>query len=269
MLLKPVVAAFTLLRLRKPVHGAVSVGASLGEIGEFSFILAGLAISLGLLDNDGRSLILAAALISISLNPLLFAAQPRIEGWLHQRWRLIDAIEQSSEIPVAMGRAMVDHAIVVGYGRVGSTIGGALAKCGVPFAVVEQDRMLVDRLRERGLCAVYGDAARPGILDQASPAKARLLVVATPDPFQARQVVELARAANPDVDIVVRTHTSAEQEYFERLGVGRVVMGERELAFGMAHYAIVSLGYGDDTADRLVDALRTQGTVSRANARPT
>jgi CPA2 family monovalent cation:H+ antiporter-2 len=128
---------------------------------------------------------------------------------------------------------------------------------------VEQDRLLVDRLRERGIRAVFGDAARPGILEQASPATARLLVVATPDPFQARQVVEQARAIHPDIDIVVRTHTSAEQMYFEKLGVGRVVMGEQELALGMAHYAVLSLGHGDAAADAVVERLRLRGQHSR------
>jgi CPA2 family monovalent cation:H+ antiporter-2 len=264
MLFKPLVAALMLLRLRKPVHNAVQVGASLGEIGEFSFILAGLAITLGLLDGDARNLILASAILSISLNPLLFVVAPRAEAWLAQRSHLLDRLEQPSEIPVALdGARLHDHAIVVGYGRVGGVIGRALTQCGVPFAVVEQDRQLVDRLRERGICAVFGDAARPGILEQASPATARLLVVATPDPFQARTVVEQARAIQPDIDIVVRTHTSAEQMYFEQLGVGRVVMGEQELALGMAHYAVRSLGHADDEADRVVERLRARGQRMR------
>jgi CPA2 family monovalent cation:H+ antiporter-2 len=89
-------------------------------------------------------------------------------------------------------------------------------------------------------------------------------VVATPDQFQARRVVELARAANPTIDVVVRTHTSAEQAYFEQLGVGRVVMGEHELALGMAHYAIMSLGHGDDAADLVVERLRDEGRLDRA-----
>ncbi len=266
MLVKPMVSILMLLRLRKSVHSAVSVGASLGEIGEFSFILAGLAITLGLLDVDGRSLILAAALISISLNPLLFVVAPRVEAWLHRRWKLVNAIEMASEIPIAPGPVYSDHAIVVGYGRVGGTIGRALATRDVQFVVVEQDRMMVDRLRITGVNAVFGDAARPGILEQAAPAAARLLVVATPDPFQARQVVELARAANPGINIVVRTHTTAEQAYFERLKVGRVVMGEREMALGMAHYALVSLGHGDDAADEVVESIRTATLAERAQA---
>ncbi len=264
MLLKPAVAAFMLLRLRKSTHSALNVGASLGEIGEFSFILAGLAVSLELLDADGRSLILAAAILSISLNPLLYTALPRVREWLHTRARLINAIEQPSDTPVDADATMHDHAIIVGYGRVGGTIGRALAQRNEKFMVIEHDRVLVDRLREQGIMTVYGDAARPGILDKASPKLARLLVVATPDPFQARQVVELAREVKPDLDIVVRTHTSAEQAYFEKLQVGRAVMGERELALGMAHYALVALGHGDDVADQQVDELRAIGVSERA-----
>lgn len=264
MLLKPAVAAFMLLRLRKSIHSALNVGASLGEIGEFSFILAGLAISLELLDVDGRSLILAAAIVSISLNPLLFAAAPSVRNWLHKRAGLINAIEEPSDTPVEAEVTMHDHAIIVGYGRVGGTIGRALAQRNEKFMVIEHDRVLVDRLREQGIVTVYGDAARPGILDKASPKFARLLVVATPDPFQARQVVELAREAKPDLDIVVRTHTSAEQAYFEKLKVGRAVMGERELALGMAHYALVALGHGDDVADEQVNELRISGVAERA-----
>ena len=265
MILKPVVSALVLLRLRKPARSAVQVGASLGEIGEFSFILAGLGISLGLLDVEGRSLILAAALLSISFNPLLARITPRLEEWLASRDQFMDAIQLTAEIPIALTSAMHlrGHAIIVGYGRVGSLIGRALESSRVGYAVVEQDRQMVDRLRERGHCAIYGDAARPGILEQAAPDRARLLVVATPDPFQARRVVELARQFNPQIDIVVRTHSSGEQAYFERIGVGRVIMGELELALGMAHYAICSLGFGDDAADTVVERIRAEGAGER------
>ncbi len=264
MLLKPMIAALMLLRARRSAHNAVQVAASLGEIGEFSFILAGLAISLGLLDADARSLILAAAIMSISLNPLLFSLAPRVQRWLQDNSRFVARLEHTVEMPVAeIGVILRDHAIIVGYGRVGGTIGRALSACNVPFAIVEQDRQLVDRLRGRGMNAVYGDAARPGVLAMASSAHARLLVVATPDPFQARRVVEIAREAQPGIDIVVRTHSSSEQDYFEKLEVGRVVMGEHELALGMAHYAVQSLGHSDDTADVVIEQLRSSGASGR------
>jgi CPA2 family monovalent cation:H+ antiporter-2 len=264
MLVKPTVSAAMLLLAKRSAHNAVNVGASLGEIGEFSFILAGLAVSLGLLTEDARSLILAAAILSISFNPLLFALAPRAQKWLQKTSPQIGAVAQTTEMPVAeLGLMLRDHAIIVGYGRVGSLIGRALAQCGVPFAIVEQDRQLVERLRLGGINAVYGDAARVGVLALANPAHARLVVVATPDPFQARRVVEIAREAKPDIDIVVRTHSTTEQAYFEQLGVGRVVMGEHELALGMAHYAVMSLGHGDDRADEVVQQLRGSGRSDR------
>jgi CPA2 family monovalent cation:H+ antiporter-2 len=104
--------------------------------------------------------------------------------------------------------------------------------------------------------ALSGDATRPGILSLAHPESARLLVVATPDPYQAREIIALARKVNPHIDIVVRTHGVAEERYLEGLEVGRAVMGERELALGMAHYALLSLGRTDDEADTAVEALR-------------
>lgn len=260
MLIKPAVAALMLVRTRNPAHTATTVAASLGEIGEFSFILAGLAVGLGIIDEEARNLVLAAALFSITLNPLLFAAIPRVEAWMHRRWRWLDALEESGGIPISAGQSLTQHAILVGYGRVGSTIGRALTECGIPFAVVERDRFTVDRLRDEGISAVYGDAARPGILALAAPATARLLVVTAPEPFQARQVVELARQSNPEIITVVRTHTTAEREYLESKQVGRVVMGEQELAFGMVHYALTALGRDNDLADEIVSGLRRRSS---------
>jgi CPA2 family monovalent cation:H+ antiporter-2 len=256
--LKPMAALLMLLRTRTPVHTAVTVSASLGEIGEFSFILAGLGVSLGLMDEDARGVVLAAALLSIALNPVLFRIAPFIERWVQRRWHWVDVIEAPAPLPLSSGRSMSGHAIVVGYGRVGSTIGEALTRCGLEYAVVEQDRVVVDKLRTRGVCAVFGDASRPGVLEQASPATAKLLVVTAPDPFHVRQVIEIARQVNPGIGTVVRTHSVAEQGYLEALGVGRAIMGERELALGMVHYAMVALGRGEQQVAATVEALRRE-----------
>jgi monovalent cation:H+ antiporter-2, CPA2 family len=104
--------------------------------------------------------------------------------------------------------------------------------------------------------AVYGDAARVGILEHAHTDTARVLIVTAPEPFHARQVITLARRINPEIDTVIRTHTSADQVYLERLGVGLAVMGERELAFGMTRYALRSLGVGPEQAEVSVQAMR-------------
>jgi CPA2 family monovalent cation:H+ antiporter-2 len=268
------VAAFGIvLGFRYPVRTALTISASLAQIGEFSFILAGLGLSLRLLPPEARSLILAGAILSITLNPLLFNAVEPIARWLGARPRLLDALERppasGPEPPAKSERsALRDHAVIVGYGRVGGTIGEALGCLGIPRAVVEQDRATVESLRRMGIRTIYGDAARPGILEHASVATARLLVVASPNPFEARRIIEIARLANAHIDIVVRTHSDAEQAYLDGLGVGRAFMGERELALSMARYALRTLGCREDEADRIVESIRVSPAAALQAVRP-
>jgi CPA2 family monovalent cation:H+ antiporter-2 len=261
MLGKSLAAFAIVLLFRYPVGTALTVSASLAQIGEFSFILAGLGVSLGLLPVEGQSLILAGALLSITLNPLVFRAAAAIDRGLQARPRLLAVLARLSPAPVALPdeggeTTLRGHAIIVGFGRVGSTIGKALEHHALPYVVVERDREVVEKLRGRNVPAVYGDAARLGILEHAHAAAARLLIVTAPEPFHARQVITLARRINPDINIVVRTHSSAEQAYLERLGVGLAVMGERELALGMTRYALRRLGVDADQAEMSVQAMR-------------
>ena len=261
MLANPLAAFAVVLLSRYPIGTALTVAASLAQIGEFSFILAGLGVSLGLLPAEGQSLVLAGALISITLNPLVFRASGALERWLQSRPRLMALLERPSALPIALpdGRdaaSLRGHAVIVGFGRVGSTIGKALDGHRLSYVVVDHDRAVVERLRELGVRSVYGDAARPGILEHAHIAAARVLIVTAPEPFHARQVVSLARRINPQIDTVVRTHTSADQAYLERLDVGLVVMGERELALGMTRYALRALGLGADQAELSVQTMR-------------
>lgn len=255
-------AAFAIVRFfRHPLQTALTISVSLAQIGEFSFILAGLGISLGLFPEEGRSLILAGALLSITLNPLLFNLIPPAARWINARPRLLSVLERGSAqaevIDVAVAEsALQDHAILVGYGRVGRTIGHALSRESIPFVVVEYDRLLVEALRRDGISAVYGDAARPGVLTPAHPERARLILITTPDAYHAERIVKLARQANPAIEIAVRTHSEGAHARMQRLGVGRAVMGEQELALGLAHFALRSMGRSDDCADEVVAALR-------------
>jgi CPA2 family monovalent cation:H+ antiporter-2 len=223
------------------LHTALVISASLAQVGEFSFILAALGLSLGLLPAEGQSLIVAAALLTISLNPLAFEAATRLGRWAAGRPRLLAALERGTpEEPVAArdDHALREHAILVGYGRVGSTIGEALAGAKVPYVVIEQSRELFESLRDRGVPAIYGNASRPTVLELAHPERARLIIVTAPDPFQARAVVDQARRTNRSIATVVRTHSEEERVYLERAGVDMVVMGERELARTMARSAL-------------------------------
>ena len=246
LIAKPLMTLPIVLWFRLPVRTGLTLAASLGQIGEFSFILAALALALGIMRPEGQSYIVAGALLSIPLNQMLFGLVAPVGRWVHSHPRLLAMVERprtGQDIGELTNEEFhSNHVVLVGHGRVGSGIAETLAARGIPYAVVERDWRIVSSLREHGVAALFGDAARPGILAQAHVERARLLIISTPDPFQTRQVLTLARQLNPTIDTVVRTHGAAEQAYLERVGVGRAVHGERELAGSMARYALESLG---------------------------
>jgi len=260
------VAAFAIVLLfRHPVATALTVSASLAQIGEFSFILAGLGVTLGLLPAEGRDLILAGAIVSITLNPFVFATITPVTRWVRARPWLSAWLERGATRLARLpdhprSNALRDHGLIVGYGRVGSMIGQALASAGLPFVVIERDLHLVETLRAHGVRAIYGDASAAGVMDIAGLQDAKLLVIASPDSHAARRILEVARKKNPRVDTLVRTHNDHELEYFERQGVGRVLMGERELALGMSEYALHSLGLSQDRSRVLAEAVRVSAS---------
>ena len=240
---KTIAAALLVLLLRYPMNTALTVSASLAQIGEFSFILAGLGVTLGVLPVEGNSLILAGALISIALNPLLFAAIDPLQRWLRERSDLARSFEQPADPMAALptttdAKFLSDHAVLVGYGRVGRRIAEQLTAKGVPVVVAEQNRERVQQLREDGFAAVSGDAAEPATLVQAHIARARWLIVAIPDTFSVRRMVDTARTLNPGIDIVVRSHNEEEAALLVEEGAGRVFLGEAELADGMSDYVL-------------------------------
>ena len=158
---------------------------------------------------------------------------------------------------------MSDHAILVGYGRVGGAIGQVLNAQGLPFVVIERDHLMLASAQANGIPTIVGDAATPGVLSAAGVERARLVVVATPDSYQARRIVQIVHQLKHGIDIVVRTHSATEMEALEALQVGRVVMGERELANGMLEYALRSLGVPAERARSLAgrdSAVNPEGT---------
>ena len=243
MIGKTIAAVVLVLIFRYPLNTALTVGARLAQIGEFSFILAALGVSLGLLPVEGQSLILAGALISISLNPLAFAAIEPLQRWIRVRSHLARKFERSDD-PLAELPATVDpsiltgHVTLIGYGRVGRRLAEQLQTAGIAYVVAEINREIVERLRSQGVHAVSGNAADPAVLIQAHVARARVLAIATPDTPQVRKMVETARTLNPKIEIVLRTHSDEEAELFERDRLGKVFMGEAELAQAMSRYVI-------------------------------
>jgi CPA2 family monovalent cation:H+ antiporter-2 len=241
---KTLAAAALVLAFRYPLNTALTVSASLAQIGEFSFILVALGASLGLLPPEGASLVLAGALISMALNPLLFHAIAPLQDWLRARSAWARRLEQRddplAELPMSTdSRYLARQVVLVGYGRVGRRVAGALAAHDIPFVVAEQNRELVESLRAEGIAAVFGDAVEPAVLIQAHIARAAMLVIATPDSLNVRQIIATAVTLNPAIETVVRSHSEDEARRLVQECDGTVVfLAEDALAQLMSHHVL-------------------------------
>ena len=243
---KSLAAFFLVLALRYPLNTAITVSASLAQIGEFSFILAALGISLGLLPEMGQNLILAGAIISIALNPLMFKLVGPLQNWVlaksdHAR-KMARSPDPLAELPMTVTHErLTGQVVLVGYGRVGKRIAQELDREGIHYVVAEQNRDIVDQLRKRDQPAVAGNAAEPAVLIQAHIARASMLVIATPDTFHVRAMVETAKALNPGIRCVVRTHNEEEARLLREETGGTVLVGEHELARSMTRHVLDGL----------------------------
>ncbi len=238
--------------LRYPLKTALSIAASLGQIGEFSIILAGLGVSLGLLPAEGMSLVLAGVLITIAANSFLMAGVEPLRRWVLQRSELARRLDQRpdpfAELPMSTERKYLEGQVVlVGYGRVGRRIAKALDVRAIPYVVVEQNRELVEELRKAQMASVSGNAADPEVLVQAHIARAAMLVIATPDAVNVRHVADIARTLNPGIEIVLRTHGEVESQLLRNDSVGTVFFGEEELAKGMTAHVLQRFAPQDES----------------------
>lgn len=228
-------AAYALVRAFG--HGnrtALTIAASLAQIGEFSFILAGLGVGLNILPDDGRDLILAGALLSIMLNPFIFAAVAPREDPRKSK----PAAEPPATDLTPTGLA--DHTVLVGFGRVGSAVAEGLRSANLPFVVIEDRSDTVRAARSQGLEVIDGNAVDSRVLEAAGIDRARRLLVAIPDCFEAGEIVELARKANRTLEIIARAHSDAELEHLTSAGADETVVGEREIARRMLERSAAS-----------------------------
>jgi CPA2 family monovalent cation:H+ antiporter-2 len=246
-----------------PVRVALTVGAGLAQIGEFSFILGTVGVSLGLLPVDGFQLIVAGALLSIAINPFLFRLVDPLERgmvdnralsrWLQRRAGELATLpaEPAEEAGLRL------HAILCGYGQVGRMVGRALERRGFTFVVISQQRREVEQLRARGVHALYGEAANIVLLEQAHIERARLVIVASADPRGAHLIVDRARVLNPSVDFVVRTGTDEESGRLRALSPRvQAVHAQRELAVQIARYSLRRFGVNAAEAEAVAQGLR-------------
>ena len=229
-------AAFAIVRLfGYPNSTALTISASLAQIGEFSFILAGLGVSLALLPERGRDLILAGATLSILLNPLFFAL---LDRW-HAKREAAKAAAAAADVAAAAveeparDTQLTGHVVLVGHGRVGSYVSTRLREAGASLLVIEDQGARVARLVDEGGEAISGNAADPNVIGAANLGAAQCLLVAIPDAFEGGQVVEQARAINASLPIIARAHSEAEDEHLKKHGATLVIMGEHEIAKAM------------------------------------
>jgi CPA2 family monovalent cation:H+ antiporter-2 len=217
------IAAFLIVRaFRYPADTALTIAASLAQIGEFSFILASLGTGLGVLPAEGRDLILAGAIVSIFINPFVFNMAVRYDRR--------DEVDQDSQLPAS---ARAGHVILIGYGRVGKLIARDLMKRQIAVVVMEADGDRADEAEEAGLEVVRGNALEDRYLHAAGVERAGRLLIAVPEGFEGGAIHQRARALNPRIQVIARAHSDAEVAHLEGLGVPHIVMGERELASRM------------------------------------
>jgi CPA2 family monovalent cation:H+ antiporter-2 len=231
------IAAYWIVRLfRYPGTTALTISASLAQIGEFSFILAGLGVSLALLPERGRDLILAGAILSILLNPIFFAMLDRYLARLEARRQ---NEPQQPAAPVTPAREAIpqtrlqDHVVLIGYGRVGRFIGNRMMGTDTPLLVIDTEANALAPLKQRGIEAIVGNVGDKNVLAAANLPGARCLLVAIPDAFEGGTAVDLARKANPKLKIIARSHSEEETAHLLKHGANEVVMGEHEIAKAM------------------------------------
>ncbi|ASJ25197.1 YbaL family putative K(+) efflux transporter [Laribacter hongkongensis] len=238
ILCKSLAAAVLVVAFRYPLRTALTISASLAQIGEFSFILAGLGLSLGLLPPEGQSLIVAGALISIALNPVVFASVPPLSRWLLARSALARRLDARPDPYAELPHDTEHHylqgqVVLVGYGRIGEALAASMLARQIPFVVVEQNRERVDRLRERGIKAVCGDAAEPDVLVQAHIMHAAMLVVASDNPAAVPAMVDTALTLNPDIDLLLQAACEADWQELQQQCNATVIFGEDTLTQAM------------------------------------
>ncbi|MBA4790045.1 MAG: Kef family K(+) transporter [Rhizobiales bacterium] len=273
------VAAYLLVRMFGHERStALTISASLAQIGEFSFILAALGMDLGLLPKEGRDLILAAAIISILVNPFCFILMDRYTARLPKAAKGPGAAPDAVKpVPSPRQLPMTDktgHTVIVGYGRVGRLVCEGLTNAGVPLLVIEDAKDAVEALRGAGVEVIDANAALQDALLAAKVQYARRLILAIPDGFEAGTVLKKARTLNPELEIIARAHSDAEVDHLRSNGAGFIIMGEREVARGMLAHVLTDAPEpsNDPTPDGLHASLfdatpdAIQAAVAAANA---
>jgi monovalent cation:H+ antiporter-2, CPA2 family len=245
---KSLAAIALVLLFRYPLNSALTIAASLAQIGEFSFILAGLGLTLGLIPQLAFSLILAGALISIAVNPLIFGSIKPLRAWLlanSRQARLFDQrVDPLAELPMSTARRLLEgQVVIVGYGAIGSAIASALRQRDIPLVIAEQNRETVEALRAAGVAAVFGNAAEPAVLIQAHIAEAAILVITANDPIEIQKMVETAKTLNPELKVLIDSEDADDYALLTSAGLGSVFFSDHLVSGAIIHSITEHFGH--------------------------
>ncbi len=233
---KSIAAFLIVLAFRHPLKTALTVAASLAQIGEFSFILATVGLQIGLLPQVGKDLILSGAIISIVINPFVFGPIKPLTRWIEQRFPRLGG--STADVLAATPSQLKDHVVIVGYGRVGSLVAEGLGASAVAYTVIEDDDGVVQTLNSQGIDAYYSDGVSSKVLTLANIMEAKCLLLTIPNVFESAKMVELAHKMNPSLRIVARAYSDEEAKHLLDVGATHAVTGEREIAIGMATWLV-------------------------------
>ncbi len=241
-------AAFLIVRaFGHPKSTALTISASLAQIGEFAFIIAGLGVALNILPVQGQNLVLAGALISIMLNPMIFQL---LDRWQAKHQATAPVAPEPEPAP-GPSLDIEDHVIVIGYGRVGSQLAHVLADRKVPVMVIDDSAEHVARAHAAGIPAIRGSAAADAVLAEARPAKAKIAVLAIPQPLEAGEALAKLRAINPALTLLARAHSEFEVKHLLERGADGAILAERELAYSLAEMVMATPPYREPRKDIL------------------
>jgi CPA2 family monovalent cation:H+ antiporter-2 len=265
LVFKPLAALAIVSILGYPARTALTVALGLSQIGEFSFILAQVARAHGLMPDDGINILIATAMITITLNPLLFKALDPLERWAQRHplvWKLLNGRAQrriaalNAQSPAPAPTEGRQRAIIVGYGPVGRLVDALLRDAGVQTLIIDMNIDTVRALARSRRAAIYGDATRREVLEQAGAAHAAALVVTLPHSAGRADLVRAARELNPDLDILVRARYLEERDALTSAGANRIVYEEGEAGLALAQAVLERRALDQPQINKLLTAVR-------------
>jgi CPA2 family monovalent cation:H+ antiporter-2 len=253
---KPVATLLMGIIFPWPARTTLVVAMGLSQIGEFSFILGQAGVSLGVLDRSQYSLILAGALLSITLNPVMFRLLDPLEKKLQRIPSLWRRLDRHKPVPIPLDESIEGHVVIIGYGRVGRHIVNVLGEMSIPRLVIDEDAGRVEELTQKGIPSLYGDASNSEVLTHAHLERARALVVAGPDESASELVVATARDIAPELPIIARATTEDGIDRLVQFGAQDVIHPELEGGLEIMRHTLLALGFPLQEILRYMDAVR-------------